>query len=236
MNQKGSVIIIALGICTLLILGLMAVFTVLHTSLLGQRTGEQDALLVRMEWMLDSLLKNEASCRLALGGPAVYGGPAGAPAQSYNPATGSDLKIYANDGVSVFLDPADPARNTFGPLTIDSIRLLASFQTISVPLRLYWAPLEIIVSKSGGFFGSTQIMATAIRLVVQLDAGSNIVSCSSLSFLSQDGVSQFPIPSCQPGEALFSNGVSVRCATSVCLPPNPTVLGYQANGDILCGP
>jgi len=151
--------------------------------------------------------------------------------------TSTTLNLYEQDGTTIFLSTAPP-NNKFGKLTIFEISIkpfpVPSTNAIGLvtgSANVYFAQLTLKSQKGPNLVGASKLNRSDIRMAVQIDAGNNIVSCSSLTFFGSD---LQPIPVCGPGQSLFSNGHQIRCVQAVCLGPNFTPNGYNPNGDIIC--
>lgn len=183
-----------------------------------------------LQGAIDSVMKNEQSCRIALGGPATFGGAPTPSAQTYDGISPAEIRLYQNDGVTPFLSSSSPY-NTFGMLTILGITL-TPIRLVPGATNVYFSQLTISGKKpSGASLGGALRFRRDIKLSVMIDASNRIVSCSSLTFLGSD---QQPLPVCAGDQGLYSNGLQIRCVKMVC-PAGQSIIGFQSDGSVICG-
>ncbi len=107
----------------------------------------------------------------------------------------------------------------------------------------FFVPLTITVKTVSGnnIGGANQGINRTIYLTLHTTTpgGGIIDRASSLVFLGTDAqhLPVIPIPICGTGGRLFSFNRLLRCADTICKAgPTPQPVGWQANGDVICGP
>jgi hypothetical protein len=221
---------------------LMVGMAVMQVHLLSKNyiaASAQHSDLTVLQGDIDSLLKEESSCRPALGGPAVFGGAATPSAQKFIPATNftnsakpNPIMLYQKNGSTPFISstlPAGNPANKFGKLTITAINLVL-LRAVPNSTDTFLVQMFITGQKTADLIGARTLLRSDIKLSVKIDVANNIISCSSMTFLGTD---LQPLPVCNPGEALHSNGGHIRCVPTIC-PAPLTASGYQFWGGVIC--
>lgn len=232
--ERGSAILWVLVGSSVIVIWGLATLAMLVTSV---RDGE--SIIARQHManlvsQIDSILKNERSCRVALGGalnncysdthPTYCPLPDGALSQNVDPTlnTASHVRIYRNGAGDILFteDPGpDPDRplNEFGVLKISSITLTP---IVNVGGDVYFARLGITAVKpvgtTGSFnqFGKKELFSSSHMVSLRIRPGTGkVYSCTGLSMNIGE---QRPLPICMPGQGLFSTEGQVRCAQMIC--------------------
>lgn len=191
------------------------------------------------------LLSYEGSCRLAFGGPSVYGGPVNHTTQKMvRGAVTPNIILYVptSPPSQVFLNAQTPdpttQPNTLGDWTITSLTLTAANPGIgvscpgSVPAYLSYTgiPTFNLANPTLPAVGAGRIVQN-IFLTVKLDAACNIISCYPITY----GTDGNPIPVCSRYETATAVGPHVECRLTSC-PTGTSPQGADAYGNIICAP
>jgi hypothetical protein len=237
-HERGSVLVQVLLLCSLTVMIGAASMQMFLSNKQFAESELQSVQMMTLQGLADSVLKDEESCRLALGGPATFGGALSGLEQEMNPTPNavSPIQIYNFDRSARLVSniAGDPS-SRFGKLQIQAVTLTTLYavpENVPGNPNIHFAQLTIAANKVGGLPGSRNVVRSDVRLTVQIDSTNKIISCNSLTFL---GTARMPLPICRSDESLFSNGNFVRCATTLC-PAGETIQSFQADGDAVCGP
>lgn len=241
LSERGSAILLVLILLVIVALVTVASYQLIILNKNSAESVMQDNDMTLLQTYTDRMLKQEASCRIALGGPLTYGGANRATAQTFDPAINfgnsanpNPITLYQNDGATTFISatlPLASPNNKFGKLTISGINLI-KISPVPNSTDTYLAQMFIGAQKTGGLIGASNLGRNSIRVSIKIDGTNKIISCSTLTFLGSD-VQALPV--CSPGQALYSNGATgqIRCVQTIC--PAPKVItGYMLSGDVIC--
>lgn len=192
---------------------------------------------------INSILSNESSCRLALGGPSTLNGALVDETRALLSNQPTDVTLYvpaaAGGARPVYLN-STAGTNRIGQWRALSVQLTPLSLLYAVPQNVPPPPppgplpqrniparLNIVFTADG----VDRRQSAEINVSVSLDGADNIVSCSKLNF----GTDQFAAPVCGPNQALYSDGTRLGCRTVRCIPPivGPS-LGWNPDGSIRC--
>lgn len=247
-RQAGSALVQVMVAFTV-VAGAIAIITNLLD--MSKRSAETAAVNTEFQLLtaqLRSILEQELSCRIALGGPAMgyspVTGSGGIPAHPQRMLTAlnaeSDIVLWDMNG-NKFLDPNDVTANTFGRLKIRRLYLVAG-PPLTTDSKTYGARLIVVVEKPPGMMGAPVISnanptGTNLPLNVRLDSVVDgiILSCTGISFLD----SSQALPICESDEMLSTTDANRLICVRVLCPPcleqsPPGFFPYKADGSINC--
>lgn len=191
---------------------------------------------------IESLVSNETSCRLAIGGPTTFGGAPDGAIQTMAAAAATNLRLYSPSvagggpgGRQVFMEVDNANANRFGAWTLVALRLrpLSPAFPIAGPNQVTTA-LELTMRRQGANGLEVERSASTIHFMVDINAARQMVSCFGISYATDATLSA---PICPAGEALYSDGTNLGCRRLFCSNPAfPVANGADASGNLICGP
>jgi prepilin-type N-terminal cleavage/methylation domain-containing protein len=251
MNKRGfSLVETMVGVA---LLGIAAVTAMQMTGILLGSARDNAFPRIQfsnLESQIYQMISTEAYCRLAIGGPDTLGGGVKPYTQVLNagPAV-TNIKLYQTiPGVGarpVFADPAGAlTEKTFGILTLTKLYIkapntLSSTEPVPVQLSFEVQHIQSNGNAAKQINESTNTLASTIAFSVLLNGANQIVSCFPLSYASDGN----PAKQCASDEALTVNSTGAGatetklvCRKVLCAPPKKNYIGYDTDGNVICGP